>query len=419
LNPLIEKIAAEIRNSGPISFARFMELALYCPVYGYYEKEGDTPGRRGDYFTSVSVGPLFGELLALRFAEWLDGLENGRSPGFRPLDPPRVGASDDPLALGSRKTLQSPEAAPGRQIVEAGAHDGRLAKDILHWLQVNRADTFQKIAYWIVEPSQIRQQWQRRALGDFAAKVRWVCGLGELRSAIQHSLGLPPGATALTGVRGVIFSNELLDAMPTHRFSWDAATAKWFEWGVDSDVVGFRWTRLGPARGGDETSAHAPNWPAPILRHLPDGFTTETCPAANRWWAEAAAVLEAGHLMTIDYGLTEEEYFAPERFDGTLRAYRRHQVAANVLADPGDQDLTAHVNFSALSQAGEAAGLRTELLSNQEEFLMEIAAPIFRGERSIGEWTKERTAQFQTLTHPAHLGRVFRALVQSRRQDML
>ncbi|HZR15689.1 MAG TPA: SAM-dependent methyltransferase [Verrucomicrobiae bacterium] len=359
-----------------------MELALYCPVYGYYEKEGDTPGRQGDYFTSVSVGPLFGELLALRFARWLEEM-----PGQN------VGG---PLEF---------------QIVEAAAHDGRLAKDILRWLQVHRGDTFQKIVYWIVEPSERRRQWQRHSLAEFAGKVRWVHRLSELSSGGKRAVESRTGAKGSSGVRGVIFSNELLDAMPAHRFSWDAAKAKWFEWGVDWDAAGFRWT---PLPGAPEKAVQVPGWPEAILRHLPDGFTTETCPAANQWWAEAAAILEAGKLITFDYGLTDEEYLAPERREGTVRAYRRHQVAANVLADPGDQDLTAHVNFSALSQVGEGAGLRTELLCSQEEFLMGIATPVFRGEELFGEWTQERTAQFQTLTHPGHLGRVFRVLVQSR-----
>src|SRR5205085_2631449 len=100
-----------------------MELALYCPVYGYYEKEADTIGRRGDYYTSVSVGSLFGELLAFQFAEWLE--QCGVTKG------------------AERQT----------QIVEAGAHDGKLAADILHWLREYRSELFNRLEYWILEPS--------------------------------------------------------------------------------------------------------------------------------------------------------------------------------------------------------------------------------------------------------------------------
>jgi SAM-dependent MidA family methyltransferase len=120
-------IREEISKSGAISFARFMELALYCPESGYYETKKDIVGRGGDFITSVSVGSLFGELLAFQFAEWLGTGERGQG------------------------TVVS--------ILEAGAHDGRLAGDILGWLEANRPDVFGRIQYIIVEPSPIRQQW--------------------------------------------------------------------------------------------------------------------------------------------------------------------------------------------------------------------------------------------------------------------
>jgi SAM-dependent MidA family methyltransferase len=104
----------------------------------------------------------------------------------------------------------------------------------------------------------------------------------------------------------------------------------------------------------------------------------------------------------------------PERSAGTLRGYQRHEAISDVLANPGDQDLTAHVNFTRLCQVGEGAGLATEGLFSQEEFLTRIAAPALKGDNSLGPWTPQNTRQFQTLTHPAHLGRAFRVLVQSR-----
>lgn len=121
-----------------------------------------------------------------------------------------------------------------------------------------------------------------------------------------------------------------------------------------------------------------------------------------------------GRLLTIDYGLTAEELFAPERSGGTLRAYSRHAQRADALACPGAQDLTAHLNFSALEAAGEAAGLETETFTTQEAFLTRIAARAWEGKAALGEWTPARTRQFRTLTHPQLLGRSFRALVQRR-----
>src|ERR1700722_937955 len=128
MKTLVEIIRAEAAKNGILPFARFMELALYCPVHGYYEKQKDSVGRRGDFYTSVSVGNVFGQLLAFQFAEWLEGFK----------------IKDSKL-----------------KIVEAGAHDGKLAKDILTWLQKKRAKLFSEIEYVILEPSANRQNWQR------------------------------------------------------------------------------------------------------------------------------------------------------------------------------------------------------------------------------------------------------------------
>ena len=133
MNDLAQIIRREIAAAGSISFARFMELALYCPLYGYYERETDTLGRRGDYYSSASVGGLFGELLAFQFAEWLD--EFGVPPSGGSLRPDRLKAE---LQTQSQRF----------QIVEAGAHDGRLAKDVLTWLRVRRAALFEKLEYF-------------------------------------------------------------------------------------------------------------------------------------------------------------------------------------------------------------------------------------------------------------------------------
>ena len=384
MNEVAKRIAQEISAGGLISFARFMELALYCPVYGYYEREQDTPGRAGDYYTSVSVGSLFGELLALQFSEWLE--EAMDSAG---------------------------------DIVEAGAHDGRLAGDVLGWLRERRPGLFARMQYWIVEPSERRRAWQERRLGDFGRKVRWVRQLGELAGR----------------VRGVVFSNELLDAMPVHRFGWDARERRWFEWGVGLEAERFVWARMLNSPLTPALPAHRDNLPpmppippilpivpisvppisarwGELLGALPDGFTLDLAPAAAGWWTEAANALDAGRLMTVDYGLTEEEFFVPERRDGTLRAYWRHQQSADVLARPGEQDITADMNFSAILAAGQEAGLETETFTTQEEFLMRIAGRVWEGGAGLGEWTSGRARQFRTLTHPQFLGRPFRVLVQ-------
>ncbi len=358
-----EAICREIRKHGVISFARFMELALYCPESGYYEKKGDNVGRAGDFITSVSTGSLFGELLAFQFAGWL---RESQIANFK------------------------------LQIIEAGAHDGKLAADILNWLQNHRPELFSQIEYCILEPSLNRQAWQKEALKPFAPRVRWLVGLND--STIQP-------------FNGILFSNELLDAFPVHRFGWDAKSQAWFEWGVALVGEVFGWVKIQPPQSSlPSTIRHLP---AALVDVLPDGYTVETSPAAETWWREASRSLQRGRLLTIDYGYTAGEMVSPARPRGTLRAYHSHRVSDDLLAHPGEQDLTAHVNFTAIQQAGEEAGLKTESFCTQPQFLTRILQKAV-SDKSFAQLDAKQVRQFQTLTHLEHLGRAFRVLVQSR-----
>ena len=356
-------IRHEIHKSGALSFARFMELALHCPDCGYYETKKDI-GRRGDFYTSVSAGELFGQLLACRFSTWLETEVRSQESKVR--------------------------------IVEAGAHDGRLAGDILNWLRLNRPGLFRQIEYVIIEPSVPRREWQKETLTAFKDKISWFARVSDL----SH-----PQPAISDQQFAVIFSNELLDSFPVHRFGWDARGGKWFEWGVTADGEKFVWAKIEPSAFRFPPSA--------LEAVLPDGYTIETSPAAEGWWRDAAGALKRGWLMTLDYGLTADELFSPARPRGTLRAYSRHRVGDDLLANPGEQDLTAHVNFSAIQKAGEDCGLKTENFGSQAKFLAEILAAADKT-KSLGDWGAKQTRQFQTLTHPEHLGRAFRVLVQSR-----
>jgi SAM-dependent MidA family methyltransferase len=394
VSTLSEIICREAAERGVLPFARFMELALYCPVHGYYETEKDNPGRHGDFYTSVGVGELFGQFLAFQFAEWLQAEVQSPTPLAR-------------------------EQASKVQIVEAGAHDGRLAKDILAWLQLKRPKLFDQIEYWVIEPSPRRQKWQKETLKNFAPRVRWFASF---QSLLQERTCHSSPATRHPPLHGIIFSNELLDAMPVHRLGWDAKSKKWFEWGVTVAGEKFVWARIPDTlapRSGERVGARGfdpsaiVHLPSSLLAVLPDGYTIETCPAAQNWWREAANVLGRGRLLTIDYGFTADELFSPGRRHGTLRAYFRHHASDDLLANVGAQDLTAHVNFSEIQKAGEACGLTTESFSTQAQFLTRILEKTLR-EKTFGDWSSAQTRQFQTLTHPEHLGRAFRVLVQSR-----
>ena len=356
-NPLTGMIRAEIDDDGPMPFARFMELALYHPEFGYYEKDSDQVGRRGDFVTSVSVGAVFGQLLAFRFAKWLEAI-------------------DGPV-----------------QVVEAGAHDGTLAGDILEWLAAYDGPLFARLRYVIAEPSAKRRSWQAKRLAKFADKVEWCDSLA----------GTPE-------IRGVIFCNELLDAFPAHRIGWDAAKRGWFEWVVTWRDDAFRWEPLDD--NGAAWRALLPAWPSELLDVLPDQYTTELSPQANAWWRAAADQLAVGKLIALDYGHGPDDWPAANQPDGTVRGYRCQKLVDDVLTDPGKQDLTAHANFGLAKQSGEAAGLQTELFTSQERFLNGAFAEMLQSAPALGQAMDVR--QLQALTHPAHMGRPFRVLVQSR-----
>lgn len=348
-----------------------MELALYCPDCGYYEKENDNLGRRGDFYTSVSVGSLLGELLAFQFAEW--------------------------LAESPREQVQ---------IMETGAHDGRLAADILGWLTRRRPELLERVDYLISEPSVRRRGWQQKMLGSFSRHVRWV----EMDSE-----------DSMFRVKGVIFSNEFLDALPVHRVGWDARRHEWFEWGVTSEQGRFVWTKLtgslglGPASGSFRRLA---DLPAEFLAVLPNDFTTELCPAAETWWRRAGDALQTGRLLALDYGLLAEDFLQPQRSNGTLRSYSNHKLSDDVLANPGAQDITAHVNFSAIQATGESVGLKTETFATQGDFLAGVLKWFWVEAEQAGEWTAKHKREVQTLIHPAQLGRAFRVLVQTRSANL-
>lgn len=362
MNPLALQLAREMRSNGPISFAEFMRRALYDPRHGYYESALRQIGKRGDFITSVSVGPFFGELLAFQFARWIEEL-------LRPGE-----------NFEWKRTFQC---------VEAGAHDGRLAFDILEAMEEAEPKLFRAFEYWIVEPSAARREIQEKTLVRFS-NVRWFPSLQEIQGRVS----------------GVIFSNELLDAMPVHVFRWSSAAHEWNEMGVNVPGEHFVWEAL------ERPTASAPQFPQELLEVLPDGFVFEqTAAETKQWWAEAATALTIGKLMAIDYGGTLEELLMPVRTSGTLRSYSRHRVSGSVLEDPGEQDITAHVNFSVVRQVGERMGLKTEAFVNQSQFLTNVARDLWTRR---GSWPQQQVRQFQTLTHPEHLGRPFRVLVQSR-----
>ncbi len=307
----LETILRRVRERGPITVAEFMEVALYDPAGGYYSQAAQRSGRAGDFFTSVDVGPLFGALIAVQLDEmW-------RRLGLGPFD-----------------------------LVEAGAGNGRLTRDILDAAARDFPDFYASLAVTLVERSGPARAAQRLTLGTHAGRLA------------DSRVDLP------SRVHGVILANELLDAFPVHVV---AATQR----GPREIHVTERNGRLVAVEG--ELSAPARAELARLEHPLPVGVRAELCPAAREWIGQAAAALTRGFLLLIDYGHEARELHSGMHASGTLVAYRAHTAGAvGWLDEPGSNDLTAHVNLTAVRQAAEEAGLRTLGLVDQTYFLLAL-----------------------------------------------
>ena len=347
---LTEIIRAEIAAGGPMPFPRFMELALYHAEHGYYASGRARIGRGGDFFTNVSVGPLFGRLLARQIAEMWRVL--GQPGDFT--------------------------------IIEQGAHAGDLAADVLGGLRKIFPECHEAACYRIVEPFPKLAARQREQLHDFAGKVQWSRTLEEIRIEA-----------------GVHFSNELPDAFPVHLVQWSGG--EWRERMVVERDGRFVFADGAPPSG--ELHEACARIPGP----LPEGYVTEVNLAAAAWIRDVAATMQHGFVLAVDYGFSREEYYAPTRIAGTLSAYANHRREPDPLARPGEIDLTAHVEFGSLIESAAGAGLRLEGLTDQHHFMVGLGAEHF----ADGANAPERRA-FQTLMHPQFMGTSFKVAAFSK-----
>jgi SAM-dependent MidA family methyltransferase len=353
---LTEILAEQIRAGGPITFAEFMRECLYHPVHGYYSRASSR--RFGDYYTSVDVHPIFGRLLARQFAEMWERLERPRT----------------------------------FILAEAAAGVGRLAGHILDFSARELPEFYAALEYVAVERSSARR-------AEHVARLRSHASAGRFASAAELPRSVPAGC---------IFSNELLDALPVHRVIVENGAMR-------EIFVGLQDARFVEVRGEPSTPAVQQYFQEQGIT-LMEGQQAEVGFEACDWMESAGRALERGCVLTIDYGHEARALYDEHHNRGTLLAYRDHAVNENLLDFPGEQDLTSHVNFTAIDSHGQRVGLMRTGLVTQSQFLVALGArnefaDLYEPGESELEKLRARLL-LKNLIHPEGMGEKFQVLVQ-------
>ena len=349
------ELVQKIRDSGPIRFDLFMQAALYHPQHGFYSSGHTRTGIHGDFLTPVSAGPVLGQLLAMQVDEWH-------------------------AALGH---------PPSICLIEQGADRGLLAADILNAITTHHPKLREATQLHLLEPSPALTERQRNTLRNHQ----------ELFPIHWH---LDSESLSLHETPCFFYSCELVDSFPVrlarHR------QGVWHELFVSVKNDRFVWLDQ-PAPSDVLNELH--RWGVPPM----EGFTAEIRPAAGTWIRSVAHQIQRGLMLTMDYGLPAPDLYHPSRSAGTLVALREHRHTPDPLQDPGNQDLTAHVNYTELIQEGEKEGLRCLGLTDFSQALTRLAGPILSGKENPPEkWIRN----FQHLTHPGFFGKTHQILVQGK-----
>jgi len=358
LHEMREHLASEIRAAdGALPFDRYMETALYAPGLGYYVNGRRKFGEAGDFVTAPELSPLFSRCVARQLGQCLDLVGGG-------------------------------------SVLEVGAGSGRMAADTLaelaalHRLPQN---------YLILELSPSLRQLQRETLAasvpQLLPRVAWLQDLPE------------------SGFRGVVIGNELLDAMPVQRFRrWRGG---WQELSVAGDAGGMHdhWTAI---RSPGLAGALAALWADDAS--VAEGYSSELNLRLAPWLRAVAERMQRGYLLLIDYGYSGDEYYHPQRSQGTLICHFRHRAHADPYLLPGLQDITANVDFSALATAASDAGFSLAGFTTQAHFLIDSGLQELLAESDPADVKRhfERMQGIKKLTLPSEMGERFKVVALAR-----
>ncbi len=353
---LADLIKEQILKNGHISFRDFMDICLYHDKYGYYRGSIPPIGVNGDFVTSPHSNRLFGALLANQIEEFWS-------------------------------LLQVPEMT----IVEMGAGAGYLAYDILHAL--SKYDFYDKILYVIIEPNKKYIEYQKKILGNISGKVVWFDKIEDMPE-----------------VNGCFISNELLDSFPV--FLVKKVRDFYYELAVTYNNSRFCFKNTAITN-------------KEILNYLSqfeiksDDYQTEVNLEIKIFLDMLSKKIKKGFVLTIDYGYVRSEYFSPVRNRGTLLSYKSHVVTDDILQNPGEQDITSHVNFSDLSTWGSEVGLNTVGYTNQWAFLAALDFEIILKTLypEITPFSPE-LAGIKALIFPQGMGETHKVLIQSKNMNV-
>lgn len=368
-NPLLDKIF-QIINDSPdkkITFSQYMDLCLFDRTYGYYNSEKTIIGKSGDFYTSASLSSDLGELLAIQLYQFWEILE--KPDNFK--------------------------------LVEMGAGNGNLAYNIINFITNNYSDFIAHIEYIIIEKSTVLTEKQKQLLIPKFSNI--------IPLTWTDFDSIPDNF-----ITGCFLSNELIDAMPVHliRFS-DNQLQEIYLTEKDKTLV-IKYDSVSNTEILEYFDIININFQTNLY---PENYQTEVNLAVIKWLKQISDKLKKGYLLSIDYGYTADKYYHPQRLEGTLKCYYQHRHHNNPYVNIGQQDITCHVNFTALEKYGELFGLNTVAYTKQALFLMGLGLGDRLNQLSNGTISLttilQRRQELHNLINPEGLGN-FGILLQSK-----